>query len=218
MELIFKICLILHIIGGTLGIACGTINTIRKKGDKTHKLVGKIFLYGLLTAGFMSLILAQIHPNAFLFIIGIFTIFLVGTGQRYLSLKQFAHGQKPLLIDWILTIMMLVSGIAFMLYGGYFILHQEIFGIVYIVFGAVGLYYVLKDFNYYKGQKIKVKNYWLMEHIGRMMAGFIASLTALLVVNGQYFSFMPPALLWLLPTIVLVPLIVYWSKKYVVKL
>jgi uncharacterized membrane protein len=218
MNQIFNIFLVLHIIGGTLGIASGTINIVRKKGDKLHKNVGKIFLYSMLTAGFSSLILAIMHPNNFLFIIGIFTVFLVGTGRRYLSLKGLASGQKPHLVDWLLTIMMLIFGIFFMGFGLFFLIKNELFGIVYIVFGVAGLRYVLKDFNYYRGQKITTKNYWLIEHIGRTMAGYAASLTALLVVNSAYLSFIPNVLLWLLPTIVLVPLIVFWSRKYVVKI
>ncbi len=218
MNQIFNILLILHIIGGTLGIVCGTINIIRKKGDKTHKNVGKIFLYGMLVAGISSLILATMHPNNLLFIVGVFTIFLVGTGRRYLSLRGLATGQKPHLIDWLLTTMMLVFGLFFIGFGLFLFTQKETFGIVYLVFGATGLRFVWKDFNYYRGQKILTKNYWLIEHIGRTMAGYIASLTALLVVNSAYLSFIPFALLWLLPTIVFVPLIVYWSKKNKVKL
>jgi uncharacterized membrane protein len=153
MNQIFNILLVLHIIGGTLGIASGTINIIRKKGDTPHKNVGKVFLYSMLLAGISSLILAVMHPNNFLFIIGIFTIFLVGTGRRYLSLKLLVRGQKPLLVDWFLTVMMLVFGVIFIGYGLYFLMQSDMFSTVYIVFGVAGLRYVLKDFNYYRGQK-----------------------------------------------------------------
>lgn len=149
MQQLFNIFLTLHIIGGTLGITCGTINIIRKKGDKIHRLIGKGFLYGMLTSGFMSLILASMHPNMFLFIIGIFTIFLVGTGQRYLSLRNLNSGQKPILIDWALTIMMLLSGIVFVGWGINILFHNDIFGSIFIVFGSVGLFFTRKDFKNY---------------------------------------------------------------------
>ena len=217
MDSLFKILLAFHIIGGTVGLTCGFVNIVRKKGDKTHKLVGKGFLYGMLTAGFMSFALAIMHPNPFLFMVGILTIFFVGTGQRYLSLKELGKGQKPLFIDWALTIMMLVGGIAFVGIGLNNMIKGITFGIVFIVFGLLGLRNVYNDFKFYRGN-INVKNYWLIEHIGRMSGGFIASLTAVLVVNYTYFSFMPNVLLWLLPTIIITPLIIYWSKKYAVKL
>jgi uncharacterized membrane protein len=217
MDTLFKILLTFHILGGTVGLTCGLINIIRKKGDKTHKLVGKGFLYGMLTAGFMSFALSIMHPNAFLFMVGILTIFLVGTGQRYLSLKELGNGQKPLIIDWALTIMMLLGGIAFVAIGINNVIKDNNFGIVFIAFGGLGLRNVYSDFNYYRGI-IDVKNYWLIQHIGRMSGGFIASVTAVLVVNSKYFAFIPDILLWLLPTILIVPLIVYWSRKYTVKL
>src|SRR3954468_12500544 len=103
MENIFKVILILHIIGGGTALIGGTVNTIRKKGDRIHKLTGKCFLYGMLTSATCALVLSILHPNYFLFIVGIFTIYMTGTGVRYLSLKQLGDGQKPLPVDWILT-------------------------------------------------------------------------------------------------------------------
>jgi uncharacterized membrane protein len=218
MDLLFKILLTFHIIGGTVGLTCGLINIVRKKGDKTHKLVGKGFLYGMLTAGFMSFALSILHPNSFLFMVGILTIFLVGTGQRYLSLKELGNGQKPLLVDWALSSMMLMAGIVFVVLGlKYLLFEGSNFGIVFVVFGLLGLRNVYKDFNLYRGT-IDVKNYWLIEHISRMSGGFIASVTAVLVVNAKYFTFIPYPILWLLPTIIISPLVASWVKKYTVKL
>ena len=88
MQTLFQIFLVLHITGGAVGLLSGTINIIRKKGDKKHKLVGKFFLYGMLLAGFSALVLSVLHPNYFLFIVGVFTLYMTGTGERYLYLKK----------------------------------------------------------------------------------------------------------------------------------
>ena len=48
MKIIFAVFLILHILGGSVGLITGTINLIRKKGDKKHKLLGKFFIYSML--------------------------------------------------------------------------------------------------------------------------------------------------------------------------
>lgn len=213
---IFNILLTIHIIGGVLGLVCGIINIVRKKGDKTHKLVGKGFLYGMLTAGAASFILAILHPSPFLFMVGVFSVYLVGSGQRYLSLKELNKGQKPMFIDYALSIFMFIAGVLFIGFGVSTLIKSNEFGIVYIVFGSLGLRFVHRDFNNFRG-KVKYVNYWLLEHIGRMSGGFIASVTAFLVVNGRYFPFIPDALLWLLPTILIVPLIVKWSVKSAVK-
>jgi hypothetical protein len=209
MEILFKILLLLHIFGGGVGLLSGTINIIRKKGDKKHKLTGKFFLYGMLLSGVSALALSVMHPNYFLFIVGIFTLYMVSTGERYLFLKQLLNGQSPIFLDWILAGSMLVFGIAFIVFGIKIYLQQEKFGLVFLVFGYISLRFVYSDWQNYTG-KAKHKNYWLLAHLQRMTGAYIASLTAFLVVN----KLLPGIIIWLLPTILLTPLIFIWSRKY----
>jgi uncharacterized membrane protein len=217
MDILFKTFLTLHVIGGSIGLLTGTINLVRKKGGKNHKLVGKIFTYSMLTAGFSSLVLSIIHPNYFLFIIGVFTIYLVGTGNRYIYLKMLGSNQRPTTLDWAITISMLVAGILFIGFGIRLLLAQNNFGVVYIVFGALGLRFVKTDFSNYKGL-FKEKNYWLLVHLQRMTAAYTAALTAFLVVNEKYYPInIPPVLAWLLPTVILTPLIISWTRKNKIK-
>jgi hypothetical protein len=209
MEILFKILLLLHIFGGGVGLLSGTINIIRKKGDKKHKLTGKFFLYGMMLSGVSALALSVMHPNYFLFIVGIFTLYMVSTGERYLFLKQLLNGQSPIFLDWILAGSMLVFGIAFIVFGIKIYLQQEKFGLVFLVFGYISLRFVYSDWQNYTG-KAKHKNYWLLAHLQRMTGAYIASLTAFLVVN----KLLPRIIIWLLPTILLTPLIFIWSRKY----
>lgn len=211
----YKVFLVIHIIAGTIGLISGTVNMIRKKGDKYHKIVGLFFLYGMLMVSFSSFALSIIHPNYFLFIVGVFTLYLVTTGQRYLSLKNLGYSQKPTFIDWALTLTMLLFGLTFIGLGVLHLMHNNTFGIVFIVFGSIGLIMAKTDIKNYKG-KSEIKNVWLTFHIQRMCAGYIAALTALLVVNfpngllPNYLAFVP----WLTPTAVVTPLIFKWSKKH----
>lgn len=217
MDTVFKTLLAVHIIGGATGLFTGTINLVRKKGDKRHRLAGKIFLYAMLTAGFSSLILSALHPNSFLFIVGIFTIYLVGTGNRFLYLKMLGKEQRAKLADWVLTIAMLITGIVFIGTGIKQLVSSINFGFVYAVFGALGLRFVKTDFDNYKG-KSKNKNYWLLVHLQRMTGAYIAAITAFLVVNAKYSPIdLPSIVFWLLPTAILTPLIISWSRKYKVK-
>ena len=197
------------VVGGGVGLLSGTINIIRKKGDKKHKLTGKFFLYGMLLSGVSALALSVMHPNYFLFIVGIFTLYMVSTGERYLFLKQLLNGQSPIFLDWILAGSMLVFGIAFIVFGIKIYLQQEKFGLVFLVFGYISLRFVYSDWQNYTG-KAKHKNYWLLAHLQRMTGAYIASLTAFLVVN----KLLPGIIIWLLPTILLTPLIFIWSRKY----
>ena len=215
METIFKIFLVLHVIAGSTGLIAGTINMNRKKGDRYHKLAGDFFFYGMLTAGTAALVLSVMHPKLFLFITGVFTIYMVGTGRRYLSLRQLGAGQKAKTIDWVLAISMLMFGIAFIGFGIYNLIKSNTFGIVFIAFGYISISMVRQDVKNYRG-KTETKHTWLTLHLQRMTGAYIAAMTAFLVVNlpkdsiPHYLSFIP----WLLPTMVITPLIFKWTRKY----
>lgn len=214
MDYIFKILLVMHIIGGSIGLIAGTVSIIRKKGDDPHKLIGKLFFSGMLTAGFSSLALSMIHPNYFLLIVGIFTIYMTTTGQRYLKLKRLLQGQKPSFIDYTLTYAMLITSVAFIGFGVYLLIKSQNFGSVFLVFGVLSIRMVRKDLNNYKGKGAD-KNYWLIAHLQRMLGAYIASATAFMVVNNP--RFLPDVIIWLLPTTIILPLIVKWTKKYKIK-
>jgi uncharacterized membrane protein len=214
MEIAFKIFLVLHILGGSIGLFTGTFNIVLKKGDKRHKFVGLIFTVSMLIAGFSSFGLSILHPNFFLFMVGIFTIYQVATGYRYLHLKMLGTGQKPTILDWTLTIGMLIAGILFILFGTIQFFEHNNFGIVYFAFGTLGLLAVKTDFNNYNG-KSKVKNYWLLAHFQRMTGGYTAALTAFLVVNLKYMpEIVPSIIVWLLPSLIFTSIILLWTKKY----
>jgi uncharacterized membrane protein len=217
VETIFRIFLTIHIIGGGLGLLSGILNMIAKKGDSRHRIVGNIFFFSMLTAGLSSLVLSTINPSLFMFMVGIFTVYMVGTGKRYLHLKMLNQKQKPKIIDWSLTIGMMLAGILFMGLGVLSLLKSNLFGLVFITFGFLGLLFVRHDFKNYTG-KSHLLNYWLSEHLQRMIGAFIASTTAFLVVNAKYLpESIPLILYWLLPTIIFTPLIIKWANKYEVK-
>ena len=207
MEILFKIFLTIHIICGTIGLLVGSYVLFAKKGDALHKKIGSIFFYAMVINGFVSLVLARLHPNIFLFIVGIFSLYLLLTGKRYLQKKTNADVQK---MDWLLLGFMLVFGIGFVVLGIYYLFNGANFGFVPIVFGFIGLQFVNSDYKNFRGQST-IKNYWLTSHIQRMIGSYIAASTAFLVVNN---TLLPNLVAWLLPTVILVPLIFKWSNKY----
>jgi uncharacterized membrane protein len=212
MDTLFNTFLVLHILGGAAGLITGTINIINKKGDKTHKRSGNVFFYAMLIAGFSALVLSAIHPNHFLFIVGVFTIYMTATGKRYLFFKQTE--KKPRILDWALAFGMLLAAVVFIILGSVRLANSENFGIVFIVFGIIGIRFFRTDLANYRG-KSTIKNYWLTGHLQRMTGSYAAAMTAFLVVNGKYMpAIIPSVAVWLLPTAVLVPLIIKWTRKY----
>lgn len=202
-------------IGGSIGLLTGLINIFRKKGDKNHRLIGKIFFVSMLTAGISSLVLAFLHPNYFLFMVGIFTLYMVSSGQLYLKHKQ--HNKPEFKwIAWTITVCMLLAALLFVGIGIITIVKSNSFGLVSIIFGGLGLLFVRQDFKNYNGRS--TANYWLVGHLQRMTGSFIAALTAFLVVNAKYLpNQIPGFLYWLLPTIILTPMITKWSREFEIK-
>lgn len=207
---LFKTLQLIHIAGGTTSLLLGIIVLSLKKGDKRHKWLGNIYFYAMLIVSIVAIPMSYLHPNYFLFIVAIFTIYMLLTGYRYLSKKKI---QDVSYIDWLLTGSILVFGFAFIGFGIYHIVQQDYFGIVLLVFGTICLLFAKKDYENFKG-KSNIKNYWLTGHIQRMMGSYIASTTAFLVVNN---TVIPNIIAWLIPTFLIAPLITRWSKQHEIK-
>ncbi|MCH1418532.1 MAG: DUF2306 domain-containing protein [Flavobacteriaceae bacterium] len=209
MRSLYQSLLYLQIAAGSLSLLTGGLNMILPKGGKRHRKIGRLFVTGMMLTGGSALLMAQIKPNPFLFIIGVFTIYLVGTADRYIKLKQ----NKPLLIDWVYTLGMFVFGSIFIIWGIITLTKSDGMGSAILVFGSIGLYSVYRDFSNYNGEATH-RNYRLFTHIGRMVDGFTATVTAVLVVNAQYIPLtIPTVVYWLAPTLLFTPLSVYWIKQ-----
>lgn len=202
-----NIILYTHIILGTLGLLAGVFVILLQKGDKRHRFIGKIFSYNLGLSMLASFPISFYKENIFLFCIGVWTLYMIITGQRSLQISDI---KKVTFLDWIITLIMAVFGVLLVGIGFY----QLSFGlglpIVSMVFGFLSLLFVWTDFSFFKG-RLKAKNAHQLIHIQRMMGAFISALTAFVVVNN---TMLPGLVVWLLPTVFLTPLIVMWSRKW----
>jgi hypothetical protein len=151
--------------------------------------------------------MAVLHENIFLFIVGTFTAYMLLSGTRYLKIKSIIDIKKA---DWALAITITLFGLGFIVLGIMLLIKSVSFGIVLLVFGGICWMFALQDFKNFSN-KSRVKNFWLTTHIQRMTGSYIASATAFLVVNN---TILPGVISWLLPTVVLTPLIVIWVRKY----
>nr|WP_314839832.1 DUF2306 domain-containing protein [uncultured Flavobacterium sp.] len=195
--MLFKIILVLHILSGFTGLLLGTIVLIRKKGDRIHKRIGLIFTAAMVSTGLCAFYLSYVHPNLFLFIVGVFTIYLAVSGYRMIQLKNAHLGQKPQLGDALLTIAMLICSAIFYYIGIRYIIAKQVFGIVFLLFGTASLRLCYTEYKAYTG-KVTDPLYGLKNHIGRMTGAYIAAFTAFIVVNN---TFLPDVVAWSLPGI-----------------
>lgn len=211
MENFFQFMLVLHIVGGATGLIFGTILLFQKKGNGSHVFLGKVFYYGMLLAGFSSLILACLHPNSFLFMIGIFTLYMTITGVRY---NRYAKKLpiKANIPDISAIVLMALGSATLIVIGTLKLIHGDSFGFALLFFSLIGVQYIREDWKNFKHPK---PNLFMLGHISRMVGSYIASLTAFLVVN---YKLLPPQIpgvvLWMAPSLVLTPLIFKWTRPF----
>lgn len=202
MDIVCKILLYTHIISGGIALVCGSITLITKKGQKAHRTFGKIFFYSMLLVCFSAIGIAVFKNLSFLLMVGVFALF-----QNYFGLKAIKN--KELRYNTIDIVMLLTACInsIFMFISMKPVL--IVFGIIsaFLCFGQIKIYVATL-----KKREIP-KLLWLRQHIGMMMGAYIATLTAFLVVNIK--NVVPGWLIWLIPTTIFIPLMLYWTKKFI---
>jgi hypothetical protein len=99
--------LIVHILGGTLGLVSGTAALAFRKGSPRHVLAGRIFVASMLTMGAFATYLAIVRNQPNNIGGGILTVYLVGTA--WLTAKR-RDGETSRL-DWVWFLIPLANGI-----------------------------------------------------------------------------------------------------------
>ncbi len=209
MEEIITIFIYIHAFFGGLGLISGIGSILVKKGSKPHKKLGKFFSISMISSSLISMPIACMpnHENNFLFVIGLFTIYLVISGNQILTFKQKEKNTAKLL-ERITSGSMLIISICMVIYGILGMLQNKSNSILYIFFGGFGLSLTIRDFIYFKNLA-KKKNLWLSNHIGKMVGALIASITAFIVAGigiGNIFA-------WITPSILGTFYIIYWRSK-----
>ncbi|MEO7976486.1 hypothetical protein [Flavobacterium sp.] len=207
MEPAIKILIYIHAFFGGLGLITGIGSVIVKKGSILHKRMGKLFSLGMITSSLISIPICWMpnHQNVFLFLIGLFTIYLVISGNRALTFK---HKLKADLIDRIISGSMLFFSVIMISLGLYCQLNIIANGILFTFFGGFGFYMTVKDFIFFRNFSETNRN-WLSKHIGKMIGALIASITAYIVAGLGIGNLIA----WITPSILGTFYIIYWNKK-----
>ncbi len=199
----------LHAGTGGIALLFGMIALVSKKGGSNHKKSGKVFYYSMLFSAIVALIIS-LNPdkkNYFLFIIGIFSTYLLLSGFRALKFKKI-KSDTNLLIDKMISYGMLTGAIVMIIWSFLPLIKQGNIQIVLLVFGLIGFSLSIRDVRFFKN-RTKLKEAWLRIHVGNMVGGYIAAFTAFIVVN----QFIPALFGWIGPTLIGSLYITYWMTK-----
>jgi hypothetical protein len=104
---------------------------------------------------------------------------------------------------------MALSGLVMWLLATFYFMNNNSQYITLTVFGFIAMSLGYTDFRSYKN-KSAIGKQRIARHLTNMLAGTIAVITAVLVTNVHI---KPVFILWILPTIVITPLIFWWNRK-----
>lgn len=201
MEPLHPLALMLHVISGFIALFAGTLILVLRKGGQAHRRLGRVFFGSLVAVSVSAFIQSILRPNPFLFMVGLFTLYQGLGGYR--AVKVRLHRTEA--VDLLITLLGTGNLVAMVLSGQ----------LVLQVFAGISAFLVVGDVRTYaltlRGRPVP-KLLWLQRHIGHMMGGYIAMVTAFLVVNFSTSSL--SLWVWFAPTIVGVPLIVGWSRRF----
>ncbi|WKZ58325.1 MAG: hypothetical protein QY309_10630 [Cyclobacteriaceae bacterium] len=209
--MIIKLLTYTHIIAGIISLIVAPLAMVVRKGGKAHRFWGKIFFWCMTWICFSAIVLSTVKWIPFLLLIAVFSYYAVFVGYRSLYRKQLHQGKGVTWYDWMFGIVAGLFNTGFFVWGIYLVFtHQTSLGMLAAGFGFGGMVVVWSELKrYIKPPRDKFD--WFYSHMGNMMGGFIASVTAF---STQVMTFLPGIMQWIWPSLVGVPLIIFWVRSY----
>ena len=176
---------------------------------------GKIYFYSMTAVFITGTILAGFRYNQFLFLVAFLSYYSVFAGVRILSLKDLHKDQKPKRIDWIAGSINAIVNLIFIGFGVYLGFSKGFLSggaLMSIGFGGGGILISYTNLQPFIVRPTK-PYHWYQSHIGNMMGGYIATLTAFLSTLVTRFELMNPYLAFVLPSLIGVPMILFSLRR-----
>ncbi len=195
----------IHIMAGTIALFAAAFAICSEKGKKIHITAGRTYYWGMVGIFLTALPMSIITSNVFLFLIAFFSFYLAFAGRR------FAQNRKGIasIVDWIAVGLMIAAGLGMWVLALFYHMENNSQYITLTIFGFIAIALGYTDYKTYKQQEATVKKR-IARHLTNMLAGTIAVVTAVLVVNVDM---EPQWLPWVLPTLLITPVIIYWNWK-----
>jgi hypothetical protein len=218
ISAMLKMILYVHIAGGSAALLSMFIPMLTRKGGRTHRRAGWVFVAGMATVSVTALLLSGARyfydprPQAqafalFLFYIAILTGNAVSAGVRVLRTKT-RTGSHTHPWDVGLAALLTATAVAMAVYG---IVTSTMlftgFSVIGLVSGVQGLVYWLRP--------PQGRMHWWLRHMSAMLGACVAATTAFLVVNAPQAGLSRTSLIvWFAPALVGTPATAIWTAYY----
>ena len=191
----------------------GIMAVAARKANNYHRTAGKIYVGAATLVGITGFIIAIQKNNQFLIATSVFVLYMVASAYRSLYLKQLYRVKKAQPIDWLIIAFATLASVFLLILGGVALHNGNMGGLVATTFGTICATFAIRDIKkFIKGPDDK--KHWLYNHISGMLGSYIAGITAFLAVNAGFITKDFSLMVWLGPTIIGTPLIIYWTRKY----
>lgn len=163
--------IITHVIAGSLALLIGLIPIFSKKGSTIHRRYGQVFLafmfITILTAAIGALFF---RSRPFLTVITLQSGYLSFAGYRILQTKT----KGPTIMDLLASIFLLFIASRFLLRVG----GDEVVWDQSVVLYLLGFLFMVGSYDVLRFFWRSLARYWLLEHIFKMTAAYIALFSA----------------------------------------
>ena len=197
--------LFIHILAGSISLMAAALAVVSSKGKKTHILAGRTYFWGMAIIFLTAIPMSLASSNVFLFLIAIFSFYLAYAGMRFARNRTGTAN----LFDWVAIGLMILSGMVMWFLAIFYFMSSNSQYITLTVFGFIAISLGYTDFRSYRN-KSAIGKQRIARHLTNMLAGTIAVITAVLVTNV---NIEPVFILWILPTIIIAPMIFWWNRK-----
>ena len=204
------ILLVIHITAGSIALLTAFVALVTAKGGAIHVRAGRVYAIGMSVIFLTAVPLAALGADVFLLLIAFFSFYLIFAGWRFA--RNRSRRAQP--VDWIAVAIMGLTGLGMWAYAVVLGLSGSGQWVTMLAFGFIAVALSVADGLFFmqgrSANRRPAAYRRIQRHLTNMMAGTIATVTAVMVVNV---SLNPVWLPWLLPTIVITPLIVWWNVK-----
>lgn len=201
----YKSLLVPHIVAGNLALLAAAGAMVAAKGGRAHTWIGRAFTIAMTVIFVTAVPMTFIRPNLFLFLVAVFNGYLALTGW----MRARNRRGTPTPVEWIAAGTMAVTALGMAGRGVFMLTAANSMGVVLLVFAGIGGALAVSDLRGLRAHRFRGKDR-IASHLTRMLGGTTGALTAFLVVNVRV---EPAFVTWILPSIVMTPLIVYWARR-----
>ena len=199
--------LLVHIAAGAVALAAAAIALSTAKGRVHHIRAGRIYAAAMAVVCVTALPLAALGADVVLLLVAVFSFSLGVAGWRF---ARNASG-RPRPVDWAAAVIMGLTGLGMWSYGVALFARGDSQWVTMAVFGFIAVALGATDLRYHRTSP-RPGAQRIARHLTNMLAGTIATVTAVVVVNVDT---RPAWLAWLLPTLVITPVIVWWNRRVI---